>query len=159
MAHEATSTGSSPIVKGLMNNLGEILPDDQRRKLDGYKDQVESSTPDGDYRRSRFCLHWAIKTAEGSKHSVLHDVAVRLKETHEEWQDIWLGAEFGSLVERGKGVPGQVVKGDQKIGPGEDIELLWVEEATDVAKGEAEKSGWQNVHWEELLQGVLDIRN
>ena len=61
-------------------------------------------------------------------------MAVRLKETHKAWQDIWLGVEFGSEVEIGKGKASQEVKGDQKIGPGEDVELLWVEEATDVAR-------------------------
>ena len=35
MAH-GTSTGSSPIVKGLMHNLREIPPEDQRPTLEGY---------------------------------------------------------------------------------------------------------------------------
>jgi hypothetical protein len=65
--------------------------------------------------------------------------------------------EFGSEVETGMGQPSQEVKGDQKIGPGEDVELLWVEEATDVAKKAAEKSGWDNVPWQELLEKVLKI--
>jgi hypothetical protein len=157
MAHE-TSTGSSPIVKGLMNNLREILPEDQRQKLDGYAERAEAAKPKGDYRRARYCLHWAIQVSESPKHSHLHGLAVRLKETHKEWQDIWLGAEFGSEVEIGKGQPAQEIKGDQRIGPGEDIELLWVEEATDVAKTAAEKSGWENVPWTELLEGVLKTR-
>ena len=55
-------------------------------------------------------------------------------------------------MEIGKGQASQEVKGDQKVGPGEDIELLWVEEATDVAKSAAEKSGWENVPWEELVR-------
>ena len=156
MAHE-TSTGSSPIVKGLMNNLREILPEEERQKLEGYAQQEEASTPKGDYRRARYCLHWAIKTAESSSHSHLSGVSVRLKETHKAWQDIWLGTEFGFEVEIGKGQASQQVKDDQKIGPGEDIELLWVEEATDVAKSAAEKSGWDNVPWSELVEEVLKI--
>jgi hypothetical protein len=156
MAHE-TSTGSSPIIKGLMDNLREILPEDQRAKLDSYTDQAEASKPKGDYRRARYCIHWAIHTAESPKHSHLQGLAIRLKETHKEWQDIWLGAEFGSEVKIGKGNPAQEIKGEQKIGPGEDIELLWVEEATDVAKAAAEKSGWDAVPWEELLKAVLEI--
>jgi hypothetical protein len=156
MAHE-TSTGSSPIVKGLMNNLREILPDDQRATLDQYAEQAEASQPKGDFKRARYCLHWAVTTAESPKHSHLSGVGIRLKETHKAWQDIWLGEEFGSQVEIGKGQAAHEVKGDQKIGPGEDIELLWVEEATDVAKSAAEKSGWDNVPWEALLQEVLKI--
>ena len=156
MAHE-TSTGSSPIVRGLMNNLREILPEEERQKLKGYEERAEASTPKGDFHRARRCLHWAVKMAESPEHSHLSGVAVRLKETHKAWQDIWLGAEFGSEVAIGKGQISHEIKGDQKIGPGEDIELLWVEEATDVAKAAAEKSGWDNVPWEELLEEVLQI--
>ncbi len=140
-----------------MNNLREILPDDQRQKLDGYLPQAEASSPKGDFRRARHCLHWAVMVAESPDHSHLSGLAIRLKETHKAWQDIWLGTEFGSEIEIGKGQPSQEIKGDQKIGPGEDIELLWVQEATDVARSAAEKSGWDAVPWEELLQEVLQI--
>lgn len=156
MAHE-TSTGSSPIVRGLLNNLRAILPDEERQKLNGYAERAESSQPKGDYRRARACLHWAIEVAESPTHTHLQGLAIRLKETHKEWQDIWLGTEFGSQVKLGAGQAAQEVKGDQKIGPGEDIELLWVEEATDVAKSAAEKSGWENVPWETLVEDVLKI--
>jgi hypothetical protein len=84
-------------------------------------------------------------------------MAIRIKEAHKAWQDIWLGTEFGTQVDVGKGSAAQEIKGDQKIGPGEDVELLWVEEATDVAKSAAEKSGWDAVPWEELLREVLRI--
>jgi hypothetical protein len=157
MAHE-TSTGSSPIVRGLMNNLREILPDEERRKLEGYAARAEDTSPKGDFHRARRCLHWAVKVSESPQHAHLSGVAIRLKETHKAWQDIWLGSEFGSEVEIGKGQISQEIKGDQKIGPGEDIELLWVQEATDVAKSAAAESGWDNVPWEDLLQEVLDIR-
>jgi hypothetical protein len=156
MAHE-TSTGSSPIVKGLMNNLREILPSDQQSRLGGYTQRAEAASPKGDFHRARYCLHWAIKTAESADHPHLSGLAIRLKETHEAWKDIWLGMEFGSEVETGKGQASQEIKGDQKIGPGEDVELLWVEEATDAAKEAAEQSGWDAVPWEELLQKVLEI--
>ncbi|HEY1652358.1 MAG TPA: hypothetical protein VGG09_10790 [Acidimicrobiales bacterium] len=156
MAHE-TSTGSSPIVKGLMSNLREILPEAERHTLEGYTPQADSLTPKGDFRRASYCLHWAVKTAESPTHAHLSGVAARLKETYKAWQDIWLGAWFGSEVETGIGQASQEIKGDQKVGPGEDIELLWVEEATDVAKSAAEKSGWSNVPWEELLNEVLKI--
>ena len=57
----------------------------------------------------------------------------------------------------GTGNPSQEIKGDQKIGPGEDIELLWVGEALSVAKSAAEKSGWDNVPWQDLMDEVLKI--
>lgn len=156
MAHE-TSTGSSPIIKGLMNNLREILPEDQRQKLDGYTAQAEASKPRGDFHRARHCLHWAIEVAEQPEHSHLSDAAIHLKETYRAWQDIVLGSEVGSEVRIGKGQAAGEIKGDQKIGPGLDIELLWVGEATSVASGVAEKTGWDRVPWEQLLREVLAI--
>lgn len=138
-----------------MNNLREILPADQLEKLEGYKDQAEATKPEGDLHRAKFCLHWAIELAERPEHSHLAHAVTRLKETHKAWADIWLGAEFGTMVETGRGAPGHDIKGDEKVGPGEDIELLWVEEATDMAKAAAEKSGWESVPWEELLHRVI----
>jgi hypothetical protein len=140
-----------------MNNLREILPDDQREKLDGYTQQAEATKPKGDFQRAKYCLRWAIKVAESPEHTHLSGIGVRIKERHKAWQDIWLGAEFGSEVEVGRGRLAHELKGDQKTGPGEDIELLWVEEATDVAKSAAEKSGWGAVPWEDLLQSVIQI--
>jgi hypothetical protein len=156
MAHE-TSTGSSPIVKGLMNGLREILPGDEQAKLDAYAEQAESVQPRGDFHRALHCLHWAVEVAEQPKHSHLSGVGVRLKETYKAWQDIVLGSEFGSDVKLGKGNPSQEIKGEQKIGPGEDIELLWVGEAVSVAKDAAEKSGWDSVPWTGLMDEVLKI--
>jgi hypothetical protein len=156
MVHE-TSTGASPIVKGLINNLREILPTDEQPKLDAYQGQVEATKPKGDFHRARYCVHWAIEVAERPEHSHLAHVATRLKEIHKEYKDVWLGSEFGFEAKTGHGQVSEEIKGDQKIGPGEDIELLWVQEATDVAKSAAEKSGWGSVPWEELVQGVLKI--
>ena len=156
MAHE-TSTGSSPIIRGLMNGLREVLPRDDQEKLAAYTEQAEASSPRGDLHRAWHCLDWAIKVSEQPKHSHLSDVGIRLKETYKAWQDIVLGAEFGSDVKMGTGNPSQEIKGDQKIGPGEDIELLWVGEAVSVAMSAAEKAGWDNVPWQDLVREVLRI--
>lgn len=156
MAHE-TSTGSSPIIEGLMNGLREVLPKDEQPVLAAYAERAGSTKPHGDLHRAWHCLHWAIEVTELPKHSHLSGAGVRLKETYKAWQDVVLGAEFGSDVKLGTGNPSQEIKGDQKIGPGEDIELLWVGEAVAVAKSAAERSGWDAVPWEKLLQEVLEI--
>src|SRR5580692_11470877 len=156
MAHE-TSTGSSPVVTGLLNGLREILPKDEQPTLAAFAEQAEGSEPRGDLHRAWHCLHWAIEVSEQPKHSHLSGVGIRLKETYKAWQDIVLGTEFGSEVKAGKGNPSQEIKDDQKIGPGEDIELLWVGEAVSVAQSAAEKSGWNDVPWEGLVQEVLRI--
>jgi hypothetical protein len=156
MAHE-TSTGSSPIVEGLMNGLREALPKDEQPKLAAYAQRASDTKPRGDFHRARHCLHWAIQVAEEPKHAHLSKVAVHLKEMYKGWQDVVLGTEFGSDVKLGTGNPSQEIKGDQKIGPGEDIELLWVGEAVSVATRAAETSGWDHVPWENLLQEVLEI--
>jgi hypothetical protein len=156
MAHE-TSTGSSPIIEGLMNGLREALPKEEQPKLAAYAARVGATKPRGDFHRAWHCLHWAIEVTEQPAHSHLSGVSVRLKETYKAWQDVVLGTEFGSDVKLGTGNPSQEIKGDQKIGPGEDIELLWVGEAVSVAKSAAEKSGWDQVPWERLLRELLEI--
>ena len=140
-----------------MNGLREILPEDQRTKLAAYEDQAESAQPRGDFHRAWHCPHWAIEVTELSKHSHLSGMGVRLQETYKAWQDVVLGAEFGSGVKMGTGNPSQEIKGEQKIGPGKDIELLWVGEAMSVATSAAEKSGWDSVPWQALPQEVLKI--
>ncbi len=140
-----------------MNNHREILPADHLEKLDEYGAQADAALSKGDYHRARYCLHWAVRLAESPQHSHLSGLAIRLKETHKAWQDIWLGAEFGTEEKTGLGQITHDVDEDQRIGPGEEIELLWVEEATDLAKAAAQKSGWDSVPWEELLSEVLRI--
>jgi hypothetical protein len=157
MAHE-TTTGSSPIVKTLMLDLHAAMPEEERQKLDGYQAEADATVPEGDFHRARLCLRWAVKVAEMPEHSHLAHVSTRLKETYKAWQDIVFGTEFGSRVERGWGAEGHDITGKQKIGPGEDIELLWVGEAVSVAKDAAEKSGWSAVPWEQLVQDVLAVR-
>jgi hypothetical protein len=122
MPHE-TSTGSSPIVKGLMNNLREILPGEERTKLEGYAQQAEATKPHGDLHRARYCLRWAIEMAERPEHSHLAHLAIRMKETHKEWQDIWLGLWFGSEVEIGHGQASREIPKGQEVGPGEEVRL------------------------------------
>ena len=152
-----TSTGSSPIVKTLMLDLQSALPDEERQKLDAYWPQAEVTTPKGDFHRARLCLRWAVSVAEMPEHSHLAHFSTRLKETYKAWQDIVFGTEFGSRVERGKGPEGHDITGQSRIGPGEDIEILWVGEAVTVAKAAAEKSGWSGVPWEQLVKDVLAV--
>jgi hypothetical protein len=156
MAHE-TTTGSSPIVKTLMLDLQAALPEPQREKLQTYWAKADATTPEGDFHRARECLRWAVRVAEMPEHSHLAHLSTRLKETYKAWQDIVFGTEFGSRVERGKGPEGHDITGKQRIGPGEDIEILWVGEAVSVAKTAAEKSGWDQVPWEQLVKDVLAV--
>ena len=156
MPHE-TTTGSSPIVKTLMLDLQAELPEEERVKLDAYWPQADATAPKGDLHRARLCLRWAIEVAEMPEHSHLAHISTHLKERYKAWQDIVFGTEFGSRVERGKGPEGHDITGDSRIGPGEDIEILWVGEAITVAKAAAEKSGWSQVPWEKLIKDVLAV--
>src|ERR1700733_1370236 len=93
MAHE-TSTGSSPIIRGLLNGLREILPEDERAKLGAYTEPAESAHPRGDFHRAWHCLHWAIEVTEQPKHSHLSGVGVRLKETYKARQGAVMGRQL-----------------------------------------------------------------
>ena len=157
MAHE-TSTGSSPIVKGLMNNLREILPDEQRPTLDQYTPQAEASSPKGDFKRARYCLHWAVKTAESPKHSHLSGLAIRLKETPQ--------GLAGHLARNGIRLPRSRLakarrrrrsRATRRSARARTSSCSGSRKRQTVAQSAAEKSGWENVPWEDLLQEVLKI--
>lgn len=156
MAHE-TTTGSSPIVKTLMLDLQAALPEAEQQRLDIYWPKADTTTPDGDFHRARLCLRWAVEVTEMPEHSHLSHVATRIKEAYKAWQDVVFGTEFGTRVEAGAGPEGHDITGKQKVGPGEDIELLWVGEAVSVAKDAAQKSGWDKVPWERLIKDVLAV--
>ena len=70
MAHE-TSTGSSPIIEGLMNGLREVLPEGRAGGTGSVRERAENVQPRGDLHRAWHCLHWAIEVAEQPKHSHL----------------------------------------------------------------------------------------
>ena len=67
-----------------------------------------------------------------------------LKEVHSLWKDTVFGADFGVMVKDG-------------VGPGQDVEIQWVDDTVAVAAAEAERSGWAAVPWEELLQQMLAV--
>jgi hypothetical protein len=43
------------------------------------------------------------------------------------------------------------------VGPGQDAEIQWVDDAVAIAKAEADRSGWDAVPWEELLTEMLAV--
>lgn len=156
MAHE-TTTGSSPVVKTLMLDLHAAMPEQERQKLEAYQAKADATKPDGDFHRARLCLRWAVEVTEMPEHSHLAHVSTRIKEAYKAWQDIVFGVEFGTRVEARYGPEGHDIRGEEKVGPGEDIELLWVGEAVSVAKAASEKAGWDKVPWERLVKDVLAV--
>jgi hypothetical protein len=43
------------------------------------------------------------------------------------------------------------------VGPGEDAEIQWADDAVAIAKAEAERSGWDSVPWEALIKEMLAV--
>jgi hypothetical protein len=81
--------------------------------------------------------------AERPSGSHLGHLIKDLKETRKLQKDTIFGAEFG-LIKDG-------------VGPGEDVEIQWVDDTVAVAKAEGERSGWDTVPWEDLLKDMLAI--
>lgn len=67
-----------------------------------------------------------------------------IKESYTLWQDTVFGADFGIMQKDG-------------VGPGQDVEIQWVDDAFAVAKAEAERAGWAAVPWEDLLKEMLSV--
>lgn len=57
-------------------------------------------------------------------------------------RDSLFGAHFGLAVADG-------------VGPAHDVEIQWVDAAVAVAVAEAERVGWDDVPWEDLVRSVL----
>ena len=134
----------SPIISYLIREMEPSLPAADKERLATYASAVAKTTHHGDLRRAWHCADWAIRESEKPANSHLQRLTKALKEKHTLWKDTIFGADFGIMVKDG-------------VGPGEDIEIQWVDDTVAVAKAEAEKSGWDSVPWEELLKELLAI--
>jgi hypothetical protein len=138
------ATSPSPIISYYSREIGRVLPDEEQRKLAAYSEQVAKTTHHGDFRRAWHCANWAVQLAESPSDSHLGHLVKDLKESYKLWQDTVFGADFGIMVKDG-------------VGPGQDVEVQWVDDAVAVAKAEAERSGWASVPWEDLLKEMLAV--
>jgi hypothetical protein len=134
----------SPIISYFVRELSRVLPDAEQGKLKAYAEQVAGTTHHGDFRRAWHAANWAVQLAEQPSHSHLGHLVTDLKETYKLWQDTVFGADFGIARKDG-------------VGPGQDVEIQWVDDALAVAKTDAERSGWASVPWEDLLKEMLSV--
>jgi hypothetical protein len=134
----------SPVLSYYVTQLSRVLPEADKEKLSTYAEQVAESTHHGDFRRAWHAASWAIQLAERPSASHLGHLVIDLKETYKLWQDTVFGADFGIALKDG-------------VGPGQDVEIQWVDDAVAVAKAEGERSGWATVPWEELLKEMLSV--
>jgi hypothetical protein len=137
-------TSPSPIVSYYVRELAKVLPEAEEGKLAAYAEQVAATTHHGDFRRAWHAANWAIQLAERPSDSHLGHLVTDLKETYKLWQDTVFGADFGIARKDG-------------VGPGQDVEIQWVDDALAVAKADAERSGWAAVPWEDLLKEMLSV--
>ena len=89
---------------------------------------------------------WAVQMAERSSNSRLSHFVKHLEEIRKLEKDSIFGAEFGVMRVGGTGV-----------GPGEDVEIQWVDDAVAMAKAEGQRAGWDSAPWEDLLKEMLAV--
>ena len=138
------SKSPSPIITYYVREIGRALPDAEKERLTTYAHALAETTHHGDLRRAWHCADWAVRLAERPSSSHLGHLVKATKETYKLWQDTIFGADFGIMVKDG-------------VGPGEDVEIQWVDDAIAVAKAEGERSGWDSVPWEDLLKQMLAV--
>jgi hypothetical protein len=126
----------SPIIKYFVNEIAPSLPAADKKKLDGYAEEVAKTTHHGDLKRARQCAEWAVQMAERSSNSHLGHLVKHLEELRKLEKDSIFGAEFGK---------------------GEYVEIQWVDDAVRIAKSEGERVGWNSVPWEDLLKDMLAV--
>jgi len=134
----------SPIIAYFVQEMEPCLPAADKQRLASYDDAVAKTTHHGDFRRAWHCADWAISIAERSSDSHMRHLVEGIKEKHQLWKDTIFGAEFGAIPGDG-------------VGPGQDAEIQWVDDAVAVAKAEAERTEWKSVPWEDLLKEMLAV--
>jgi len=125
-----------------VRNAEARFPPAQLAELARRAPAIAGTTASADGRRARRCAEWAMEVAAGTDRS--HPRWARVHELHREWRDLWFGVRMGTSGPRG---PETVV--------GEDVHILWVEEAVDVACRAAAESGWEHVGWGTLLDELI----
>ena len=133
----------SPIIDYFVHEIEPSLPDEGKARLSSYADRIAGTTHHGDFRRAWHCADWAIRVAEASSGSKHGHLVTGLKEKHTLWKDTIFGVEFGAKPDG--------------VGPGQDAEIQWVDDAVAIAKDEADRSGWDAVPWEDLLKEMLAV--
>jgi hypothetical protein len=137
-------TSPSPILTYFMQEMERGLTDAGKETLATYADAVALTTHQGDLRRAWHCAAWAVRISERSSSTHVGHLVDATKETYKLYQDTLFGADVGLHAKTG-------------IGPGEDIEIQWVDDAVAVAKAEGERAGWDSVPWEDLLTEMLAV--
>jgi len=133
----------SPIISYFIEQIEPFLGKDAQERLAAYDDAVAKTTHHGDFRRAWHCADWAIAQAEQSSNSRMDHLVKGLREKHQLWKDTIFGAEFGMIPDG--------------IGPGQDAEIQWVDDAVAVAREQATSDGWEAVKWEDLLKEMLAV--
>jgi hypothetical protein len=134
----------SPIISYFVREIWPSLPAAEEEKLGTYAPALAKTTHHGDLRRDWLCAEWAVQMAEKSSHSHVGHLVKHLEEIRKLQKDSIFGAEFGMAMVDG-------------VGPGEDAEIQWVDDAVAVAKVEGERVGWASVPWESLLKEMLGV--
>jgi hypothetical protein len=144
VADSAKSRKKTPseMLRYLDDSLEKVLPDDQYQKLTAHDEEMAATTSRGDFHRCFRCAEWAVDLAAEGEHSHLQHLMTKLKAVVHEIRDTDWAVEFGIFT------PGRTIT---------DVELTWVDDAITVAQAVAQKSGWDAVPWERLLEELIAI--
>jgi hypothetical protein len=134
----------SPIISYYVREIESSLPPAEKEKLASYSDAIANTTHHGDFKRAHLFAEWAVQMAEKSSSSRLSHFLKHLEELRKLEKDTFFGMEFGSMRVGG-------------VGPGEDAEVQWVDDAVAIAKSEGERVGWESVPWEVPLKESLAV--
>lgn len=130
----------SPILRYLDDELEKVLPEDAYARLTARDAAVAATTSTHDFHRCLHCARWAVSVAEHTGHGLAGPLQ-ELKTVVEALHDTWAGVRFGSIVPNSPVVT--------------DVELEWVDAALRTARQVAERSGWDAVPWEQLVDDLI----
>lgn len=140
---------ASQVVTTLLVELSKLLPDSERAKLDSYSDRAAAARDTGraEWLRAYACAKWATDAATlPSDSSPVGSLKKALEVVREVGKSI--SGELTDLFEIPMG---------WAVSPSFELEMTWVFEAIHVASEVAEKIGWPQVPWEDMVQAVLRV--
>jgi hypothetical protein len=140
---------ASVIISSAITAFHEHLPASETAKLVGYQAQADTAgaDPRAEWHRAYACARWADQIVTIPEHRHLAADAKKALEIVRE-VGVTFGAELRDL--------GYLPLG-QAVSPRFQTELAWLYEAVHVARKVAEKFGWDEVPWEQLLRDMLAI--
>ena len=140
MQEDSKLDGASAALQHLYTQLSKILPKGETARLTQYQAKIAGTTDHHDLHRCYRCVEWAVELSAEGHDSESGSLITKLKKVLKEAHSASWATEFGLFVSHH---------------PIMDLEISWINDTIEVAESVAEKSGWDKIPLEKLLDDLV----